>query len=136
KIAANPINVAYILSQKTAPDGIASTLEYYGYTPQPKGNMTPDTSTPETFLVYSHPNGSIIKYTFKDTTEAQPYPYVEVKSNKGSNETVKALENLTFKKKGGGYIRNIGKQAKTETHCTHGSQGHLIFHRIKINNQE
>ena len=135
KIDANPINVAYVLSQKTDPDAIASTLIYYGYTPQPKGNLTPDTSKPETF-VYTHPNGSVIKYTFKDTTEAQPYPYVEIKSNKGSNETATILENLAFKKKGSGYIRNIGKHAKTETHCTHGSQGSLIFHRVKINRQE
>ncbi|MDE5998318.1 MAG: hypothetical protein K2G77_08940 [Muribaculaceae bacterium] len=135
KIDANPINVAYILSQKTDPDAISSTLIYYGYTPQPKGNLTPDTSKPETF-VYTHPNGSVIKYTFKDISESHPCPYIEVKSNKGSNETIKVLENLAFKKKGSGYLRNIGKHAKTETHCTHGSQGYLIFHRIKINPQE
>lgn len=140
KIDANPVNIAYVLSQKTDSDAISSTLRYYGYQPSSEnGNSTLSASaglsSGET-TTYTHPNGSVIKYTFKDTNESQPYPSIEVKSNKGSNETSKVLENLAFKKKGSGYIRNIGKHAKTETHCTHGSQGYIIFHRIKINRQE
>ena len=127
KIDANPINVAFILSQETDSDEMSSTLEYYGYERQ---------TSNDGYYVFKNPNGSVVKYTFKDATEAQPYPRVEVKSNRGSKDIDDTLESLSFKKEGNKYIRNTGQYAKTETHCTNGSQGFLIFHRVKINSQE
>ena len=149
RIDANPINIAFILSQETDPDVIASTLFYYGYEPmegrlpsRPAKAEATSTQSASAGLSsgetnsYTHPNGSMIRYTFKDATESQPYPQVEVKSNRGSKDIESTLESLDFKKKGSRYIRNTGQYAKTETHCTNESQSFLIFHRTKINRQE
>ena len=123
RIDANPINVAFGLSQETDSAKIVSTLSYYGYVME--GRFSD-------LLTYKHPNGSVIKFSYKDATPAQPYPYVEVKSNQAGTNTNKALEGLQFKKTGSHYVRNVGHHAKTETRCSHSHQGYLVFQRTVL----
>ena len=129
KIEANPINVAYILAQETDSAKIASTLKYYGYELQPI--ETPPSGGRGAYTNYRHPNGSIIRYTFKDATKAQPYPQVEVKSKKSSKDIDSTLTNLNFKKYGSVYDRKIGQYARTLFQCKHGAAGFLTFHQSR-----
>ncbi|MDE5851161.1 MAG: hypothetical protein K2H38_13570, partial [Muribaculaceae bacterium] len=81
---------------------------------------------------YTHPNGSIIRYTFQDATQEQPYPYVEVKSKLNSKAVDYKLTDLKFKKDGSNYIRKTSQYARTIFNCTHGSNGYLIFHQTRL----
>ena len=123
KIEANPINIAFILAQETDTAKIASICKYYGYElQQPKDGYT----------VYEHANSSIIRYSFKDATEEQPYPKVEVKSKLNTKEIDFSLTDLEFKKDGSGYIRKRNQYARTIINCKHTSGGFYIFHQNVI----
>ena len=142
KIEANPINVAFMLAQETDTAQMASILHYYGYEPTEgqfsersfpsEGKSSLKTQDSRLKTEYTHPNGSIIRYTFQDATKDQPYPHVEVKSKLNSKEVDLKLEDLQFKKEGSGYIRKRNQYARTVFHCKHGSNGYLIFHQTRL----
>ncbi|MDE7346102.1 MAG: hypothetical protein K2N48_05080 [Muribaculaceae bacterium] len=123
KIEANPINVAFMLAQETDTAKMSAISKYYGYEQQ---------STQNDFVVQFHPNGSIIRYTFNEATEEQPYPYVEVKSKLNSKAVESKLTDLKFKKDGSNYIRKTSQYARTIFNCKHGSNGYLIFHQTRL----
>ncbi len=127
KIEANPINVAFMLAQETDSAKMASICDYYGYVIQP---------SQDGYTIFKHPNSSIIRYSFRDVTTEQPYPYVEVKSKLSSKEIDFTLTDLNFKKNGSGYVRKLGHYARSVFDCKHGSHGFLIFHQSKIQLKE
>ena len=63
KIEANPVNIASMLAQETYSAKIASMCNYYGYVNQ---------LWQDSYIVFKHPNASIIRYTFKDSSKEQP----------------------------------------------------------------
>lgn len=113
KIDANPINVAVTLVEKTDTAKIASTCEYYGYTRQ---------LLQEGYNVFTHSNGSIIRYKLSD--KDQTYPIVEVKSKASPKEREQILKNLNFQKNGNAYER---KSIGYITRCSFSSHGFLIL---------
>lgn len=127
KIEANPINIAYMLAQDTDSVSMAKTCEYYGYISQP---------SQDGYTVFTHRNGSIIRYSFKDASHNQPYPVVEVKSKQSSKDIDKTLIDLHFKKEGPGYIRNQGQYARSIFICKNGSQGFMVFHQKRLLRQD
>ena len=122
KVEANPINVAYILAQETDSAGIDATCKYYGYELQ---------TSNDGYTTYKHTNGSIIRYTFKDTSNEQPYPKVEVKSKVSSKEIDTILTDLGFQKEGSGYKRKVSQYARSIFSCKHNPQGFLILHQSR-----
>ncbi len=114
KIEANPINIAYTLSQKSDTAKIASLLDYYGYTPQ----TLPSEGWRASF---THPNGSQIRYKL---TEGNKYPTVEVQSKASAKENDQILKDLNFKKRGNAYqLIRTG----VSTHCSQAPHNSLIF---------
>ena len=142
KIEANPINVAFMLAQETDTAQMASILHYYGYEPTEgqfsersfpsEGKSSLKTQDSRLKTEYTHPNGSTIRYTFQDATQAQPYPHVEVKSKLTSKAVDSKLTDLKFKKEGSGYTRKSNKYSKTFFRCMRGSRGYLIFHQTRL----
>lgn len=114
KVQANPINIAYILSQKSDTAKIISTLVYYGYIPQ-----SPSSEGKGTLFI--HPNGSQIRYEFKD---GDKYPTVEVRTKASAKEKAQILNDLNFKKTGNAYER---KSPGSTVRCTSGSHNFLTF---------
>ena len=119
KIEANPINIAYMLAQDTDTASMAKTCEYYGYTRQ---------STQDGYTVFKHTNGSVIRYSLNKDSN---YPYVEVKSKSGSREIEAILSDLGFQKQGNDYELKTGKFTRSKITCRHGSNGFLIFNKIR-----
>ncbi len=114
KIEANPINIAFTLSQKSDTAKIESTLEYYGYIPQ--------TSPSEGWRAYFiHPNGSQIRYKFNS---GYKFPTIEVRCKASAKEKDQILKDLNFKKSGNAYelIR-----PGVSTHCSQAPHNSLIF---------
>lgn len=120
-VEANPINVAVSLMHRTDTASITKVLKYYGYLESP----TPDTSTPETYKIFTHPNGSTIRYNH--TARNQPLPMVEVTSKVSAKEKDQILHNLKFEKNGNAYEQ---KSIGYSTRCTFGPQGILILTRV------
>ena len=136
KIEANPINVAFILAQETDSAKIASICDYYGYQPSPDNGTVSKTasaglSSGET-NTYRHPNGSILRISFRDATPDQPYPQVEVKSKQSSKDIDFTLTDLRFKKQGNGYERKLGQYARYTTTCKHASHDFLLFQHTRL----
>ena len=136
KIEANPINVAFILAQETDSAKIASICDYYGYQPSPDNSTSSKTasaglSSGET-NTYLHPNGSILRISFRDATPDQPYPQVEVKSKQSSKDIDYTLTDLSFKKQGNGYQRNLGQHARHITTCKHAPRGFLRLQHTRL----
>ncbi|MDE5880770.1 MAG: hypothetical protein K2H60_03490 [Muribaculaceae bacterium] len=127
KINANPVNVAFILAQEKDTVKMATLCDYYGYRSQQSNDG---------YITYVHPSGSIIRYTFKDVTEEQPYPRVEVKSKLSSKDVDFTLTDLNFRKLGSGYERKLGQYARSVFHCQNGSGGFLIFHQRYVPRKE
>ncbi len=123
KIEANPINVAFMLAQESDSAKMASICDYYGYVIQP---------SQEGYIIFKHPNSSIIRYSFKETSKEQPYPYVEVKSKLSSKEIDFTLTDLNFKKNGSEYVRKVGQFARSVFNCKHVPKGFLGFHKTVI----
>ncbi len=122
-VEANPINVAFMLAQRTDTAQMSALTDYYGYRLQP---------TQDGYITVTHPNGSTIRYTFQDATESQPYPTVEVKSNQHTSEIHSMLEDLRFKKQGSAYIRKSNMYSRTTITCKHAPHGYLIFHQTLL----
>ncbi|MDE5871227.1 MAG: hypothetical protein K2H22_04755 [Muribaculaceae bacterium] len=115
KIEANPINVAAMLTERPDSASVASTCEYYGYTLQ---------SPQDGYTVFRHPNGSVIRFTFKEEKNGKRYSTIEVRSKASQKEKDQILQTLNFQKSGNAYVRrNIGYT----TQCTNGPQGSLVF---------
>ncbi|MBD5505600.1 MAG: hypothetical protein HDR09_18140 [Lachnospiraceae bacterium] len=136
KIEANPINVAFILAQETDSTKIASICDYYGYQPSPDNSASSKTasaglSSGET-NTYRHPNGSILRISFRDATPDQPYPQIEVKSKQSSKDIDYTLTDLRFKKQGNGYERNIGEHARHITTCKSAPRGFLRLQHTRL----
>ena len=136
KIEANPINVAFILAQETDSAKIASICDYYGYQPSPDNGTVSKTasaglSSGET-NTYRHPNGSILRISFRDTTPDQPYPQVEVKSKQSSKDIDYTLIDLRFEKQGNGYERKLGQYARHITTCKSAPRGFLLFQHTRL----
>ena len=139
KIEANPINIAFLLAQETDSAKMASICDYYGYQPyNDNGNSNKSASaglsSGET-NTYRHPNGSIIRYTFRDATEAQPYPQVEVKTRQSSKDIDFTLTDLRFEKQDNGYERKLGQYSRHATTCKRGHNGFLILRHIRLPRQ-
>ena len=116
KIEANPINVAAILTELPSFSALASTCEYYGYIQQ---------SPQDGYIVYEHPNGSVIRYSFNEADNGKSYSTVEITSNISQKEKDQILqENLNFQKVGNAYER---RSVGYTTRCTNGHHGALIF---------
>ena len=96
KHEANPINIAVILSEKNDPATMASVCEFYGYKVQ---------TSQDGYIVYYHPNGSIIRYSFSIADDGRQYATIEVKSNMSSKEQDKILKDFRFQKIGDTYER-------------------------------
>ena len=135
KIEANPINIAVMLTQETDTAKMASTLEYYGYTAITHTARSADTkpqasilraqhANTDGFAVYSHPNGSVIRYKF--TNADQKYPTIEVTSKASQKDKDNTLKNLNFQKSGNTYER---KSVGYTTRCTNGPHSSLILTR-------
>lgn len=114
-VEANPINVAVSLMHRTDTASMASTCNYYGYTRQ---------SPHAGYTIFSHPNGSIIRYKYTDSS--QSFPTVEVTSKVAAKERDQILQNLRFEKVG-----NVLEQKSIgfSTRCQLGSHGTLILTR-------
>ena len=132
KIEANPINVAFILAQETDSAKIASICDYYGYQPSPDNTTLPSGGRGAYSSTYLHPNGSILRISFRDATPDQPYPQVEVKSKQSSKDIDYTLTDLRFEKQGNGYERKLGQYARYSTICKHTPRGFLLFQHIHL----
>ena len=136
KIEANPINIAFLLAQETDSAKMASICDYYGYQPYTDSSNSNKSASAGLSSgktnTYRHPNGSIIRYTFRDATPSQPYPKVEVKSKKSSKEIEYILTDLRFEKQANGYKRKLGQYARSVTDCKYGHGGFLVFHQTII----
>ena len=132
KIEANPINVAFILAQETDSTKIASICDYYGYQPSPDNTTPPSGGWGAYSSTYRHPNGSILRISFRDATPDQPYPQIEVKSKQSSKDIDYTLTDLRFKKQGNGYERNIGEHARHITTCKSAPRGFLRLQHTRL----
>ena len=115
KIEANPINVAAILTERPDSASFSSTCEYYGYIQQ---------SPQDGYIVYEHPNGSVIRYSFNEADNGKSYSTVEVTSKVSQKEKDSILQELNFQKEGNAYER---RSVGYTTRCTNGRHGALIF---------
>lgn len=120
KVEANPINIAAQLVLIQDKDKLISSLDYYGYTPLDSGIWTLD-SDHGTSAVFTHPNGSQIRYQFNN---GNIYPSIEVHSKASAKEKDQILKSLNFHKAGNSYNREtIG----CTTNCSSGPHNSLIF---------
>lgn len=115
---ANPINVAYMLTEQPDSAAIVSTLSYYGYV---IGDGQDDRQT-EAF--YTHPNGSIIRFSFNVAENGNKYPIVEVRSKARQKEKDQILQNLNFQKTADGLERRTVDHI---TRCATAPHGYLLF---------
>ena len=121
KIEANPINIAATLVEKTDSAKIASTLEYYGYTPQAPENG---------YQVMKHSNGTEIRFSFTEDGTPTKYPTVIVKHNTHSKDIPSCMKGLDFESTNNGYKKEKNQFSRYITRCQHGPKSTLIFHRI------
>ena len=121
KITPNPINLAITLVEKTDSAKIASTLTYYGYTPQ---------GTEDSYNVMKDSNGNEIRYSFKESNSNNKYPTVIVKTQ-GTHKVIDSkLKDLNFEKVGNGYERMKNKYSKYKTQCKFGHKSTMRIRRI------
>lgn len=124
KIDANPINIAVTLVEKTDSAKVASTLEYYGYTPQGIENG---------YQILKHPNGDEIRYSFHPYDSETKYPTVMVLPNESQKQIDSRLKELDFKKEGNKYMRIRNMYSRYATQCEYAPKGSLIFRRVANN---
>ena len=120
KIEANPINIAATLVEKTDSAKVASTLEYYGYTPQ---------GTEDGYCVMKHPNGTEIRFSFSENGTPNKYPTIIVKHNTTHKEINERLKELNFEKSGTYYEHMKNMYSLYITKCSHSPYNTLIFKR-------
>ena len=124
KIEANPINVAAILTEKLDSDDMAATLRYYGYALSSESEPSLKTQDSRLKTEYTHPNGSVIRYSFAKAENGETYPMIEVTGKASQKEKEEILKNLNFQKNGNAYeCRSLNHL----TRCTNGPRGSLIF---------
>ncbi len=131
QIHANPINIAarLVLQQDSAK--IASTLEYYGYTPVNSNSQSASRKTQNAedgFSVFTHPDGTIILFSFPDS---ETNPTVQVHSKTNRPKTEKILEELDYKKNGDHFENIMSKYSKYLKKCTFGPNNSVTFQRQK-----
>lgn len=134
RLHVNPINIASRLVMQQDSSQVAATLEYYGYTPSPSdshGNLKEDTLTPDNFSVFSHPDGSIIRFAYLDHSDKYNYPTLQVYTKQSRPEIEKKLQELDYKKVGNHYENILSKYSKYLTKCTFGPGKFLTFDRKK-----
>lgn len=107
-----------MLMQRTDTSSIASALRYYGY--EMHVSQPADGSA-----VYTHPNGSTIRYKYVDPN--QPFPTVEVTSKVSAKEDEQILQGLRFEKTGNTYEQ---KSIGYITRCQFGPHRTLILTRV------
>ncbi|MDE6479927.1 MAG: hypothetical protein K2L45_06615 [Muribaculaceae bacterium] len=113
KAEGNPINIAVSLTQKEDTTSMASTCEYYGYVrQQPQDGYT----------VYTHPNGSKIRYKYSDADLRNSN--IEVTTKSTAKEKDNILTELRFEKNGNVYER---KYTGFIVRCTNGPRNSLIL---------
>lgn len=122
KVEANPINIAAIIVEKTDSAKIASTLEYYGYSPS---------GTENGYQVMKHSNGTEIRFTFTENGVVCQYPTVIVKHNTPTKDIDTRLKTLDFESKGNSYKREKNQFSRYITQCQHGPKSTLIFRRTQ-----
>lgn len=123
KIHANPINIAIQLVEKTDSDKVASTLEYYGYTPQGKEDG---------YQKMKGSNGNEIRYSFNECDPNHKYPTIIVKTQGTHKALDSKLKELNFEKVGNGYECMKNKNSKYKTQYSFGPKSTLIIRRIQI----
>ena len=122
KFDANPINVAVVLVEKADSANIESMFDYYGYSFQTKEDG---------YHVMKHPNGSIIRYSFKDGNTTLKYPIIIVKT-KGTQKDIDAtLKELQFLKAGNNYDRSVSRYNSFITRCTLEPHNNIRLERIR-----
>ncbi len=124
KIEANPINVAVMLTEKLDSDDMAATLRYYGYALSSESKPSLKTEDSRLKTEYSHPNGSVIRYSFTKADNGKLYFTIEVNGKATQKEKEEILKNLNFRKNGNAYER---RSLNHLTRCTNGPRGSLIF---------
>lgn len=121
KITPNPINLAIILVEKTDSAKVASTLKYYGYTPQGKEDG---------YQIMKDSNGNEIRYSYSNTTHQNKYPQIIVRNHETHKSLDSRLQELNFKKVGRNYERAKNQYSRFKTKCSFGPHGTLIIQRM------
>ena len=127
KFEPNPINVAAIIVEKTDSSKVASTCEYYGFKYQ---------GVEDGYTVMKRPNGTEIKFTFKENGEPQKYPTVIVKAKGTHKEIGERLKAVNFEKEGNIYIVPHNLYSRYLTQCKLGTHNTLIFRRFYNNSHK
>ena len=120
KFEPNPINVAAIIVEKTDSAKVASTCEYYGFTYQ---------GVEDAYTVMKRPNGTEIKFTFKENGTPQKYPTVVVKAKGTHKEIEEHLKTVNFEKEGSIYTAPHNQYSRYITQCSIEPHNTLIFRR-------
>ncbi len=133
QIHANPINIASRLIFQQDSAAVASTLEYYGYTPgnSELHNATRITQNENGKAIFSHTDGTTILFSFPNTEEKHTHPTVQVYSKTTRPQTEKILSELDFKKNGDHYENIMSNYSQYLTKCTFGPGNSVTFERKK-----
>lgn len=121
KIDANPINIAVTLVEKTDSAKVASTLEYYGYTPQGIENG---------YCVMKNTQGNEIRFSFNDNGTHSNFPTILVKLNITEKDLNTRLKDLDFEKSGNGYQKAKNAYSRYTTQCSTSPHNTLTFRRV------
>lgn len=127
KFQPNPINVAVVIVEKTDSAKVASTCEYYGFTYQ---------GVEDGYTVMKRPNGTEIKFTFKENGETQKYPTVIVKAKGTHKEIGERLKAVNFEKEGNIYTAPHNLYSRYITQCRLDTHNTLIFRRLYNNSHK
>ncbi|MDE5841309.1 MAG: hypothetical protein K2H49_10370 [Muribaculaceae bacterium] len=122
KIEANPINIGVSIVEYTDSASIVSDLKYYGYALK---------QSDKDGAIFSHANGSIIRFIMPQSTSNDKYPIIEVTTKAGIKGIDQIFKSLRFKKEKDSYERIASRYDKYITRCSIGNTGHLIIHREK-----
>ena len=121
KFEPNPINVAAVIVEKTDSTQVASTCEYYGFAYQ---------GVEDAYTVMKRPNGTEIKFTFKENGTTQKYPTVVVKAKGTHKEIEEHLKAVNFEKEGNIYTAPHNLYSRYITQCKLSTHSALIFRRL------
>ena len=121
KIDANPINIAALLVERTDSAKVASTLEYYGYTPQGKENG---------YCVMKNTKGDEIRFSFNENGTPSKYPTVTVKLKMTESDLNTRLKELDYEKSGNIYEKAKNAYSRYTTQCSTGPHNTITFRRV------
>ncbi len=122
KVTANPINIASRLILKQDSATIASTLEYYGYVPQPSENG---------YSVFHNTDGNTIQFKFTEPNDKQKYPTIRVNTNASRQSVEKILTELDYKKIGDHFETSTSRYSTYLTKCSFDPGKTITFQRLK-----